>query len=155
MPYDFWDDIVEYRNEPSEESEDLDPDDIPLDEFGEEQVANQFFESFEQLGEIDAWDGLLDEVKDDLNGILKVESSVFSIYVTARRLTGQEEIDTRANPEEVELQEEASPGLVRTVRSVVWRRAGDNGEASIIPLLRWEVLNYVPREVYDYPDERR
>lgn len=155
VPYDFWDDIIEYRNEPEEEDEDLDPDEVPLDEFGEEQINLQFFESFDQLTEIDAWDGMATEIQDELSGMLKVESSVFSIFVTARRLTGQENIDARGRPEEVERQEEESAGLVRTVRSVVWRRSSDNGEASIVPLVRWEVLNYVPKEVLDYPDERR
>jgi len=155
VSYDFWDDIIEYRNEPDEESEDLDPADIPLDEFGEEQVSKQYFQSFEGLAEIDSWDGLDDEIKQDLEGLLKVESSVFSIYVTARKLTGREEFDARSSPAEVELQEEQSAGLVRTIRSVVWRKTSDTGEAVIIPIIRWEVVNYVPHEVLDYPDEER
>ena len=155
VPIDFWEDIVEYRNEPQEDDEDVDPDDIPLDEFGEEQVNLQFFESFEGLAEMQDWEGMDPEVQEELSGLLKVDSSVFSIYVTARKLTGRENIDARGRPEDVERQEEESAGLVRTIRSVVWRKTNDNGEAVIIPILRWEALNYVPHQVYDFPDDRR
>ena len=51
-------------------------------------------------------------------------------------------------------QEANGTGLVRTVRQVVWRRVGDDG-VQIIPLVRWEVLDYVPFEVLDFPDEER
>ena len=51
--------------------------------------------------------------------------------------------------------EEAEPqGLVRTVRSVVWRRVTADGEAEIIPIVRWEVLDYVPFAVRDFPEDR-
>jgi hypothetical protein len=153
VSYDFWEDVIEYRNESDEESEDLDPDDIPLDEFGEEQITRQFFDSFEGLSEMDAWEGFTEEVKAELEGKLKVSSSVFSIYITARKLTGSEDLDAGARPDEVERQEEESAGLVRTVRCVIWRQESEGGDAVIIPLIRWEVLNYIPHNVLDYPDD--
>ena len=44
---------------------------------------------------------------------------------------------------------------MRTVRSVVWRRVLEDGSVQIVPLVRWEVLDYVPLEVQDFPDEDR
>ena len=43
---------------------------------------------------------------------------------------------------------------MRTVRAVVWRRAVGEGEVEIIPLVRWEVLDYVPYPVLDFPESR-
>jgi hypothetical protein len=43
---------------------------------------------------------------------------------------------------------------VRTVRSVIWRKA-DGDKTTIVPLVRWEVLDYTPFEVLDFPVEGR
>jgi hypothetical protein len=44
---------------------------------------------------------------------------------------------------------------VRTVRCVVWRREGADDGVEIVPIVRWEVLDYFPFEVLDDPTERR
>jgi hypothetical protein len=85
---------------------------------------------------------------------LKTESHVFSIYVTARKPTGDERIDLNSRAEDIEREEASWQGLVRTVRCVVWRRVLGQGEAEIVPLVWWEELDYTPFEVLDYPEER-
>jgi hypothetical protein len=50
--------------------------------------------------------------------------------------------------------DELGTALTRTVRAVVWRVTGDDG-TTILPLVRWEVLDYSPFEVLDYPDDDR
>jgi hypothetical protein len=37
---------------------------------------------------------------------------------------------------------------------VLWRRETEEG-MQLVPLVRWEVLDYLPIEVLDYPDEDR
>lgn len=148
----FWAEVLEYRNTPDEEIEEND--DPPLDEFGEEITVKQFFDSLEELSELDDWLDVDPLVQAEMRNLLTTQSQVFSIYVTARRPTGLEAdapppIDKRDLLE----QEESGQGLVRTVRSVVWRRPGPDGKYQIVPLERWEVVDYVPIEVRDYPDE--
>ena len=41
------------------------------------------------------------------------------------------------------------------MRQVVWRKVAEDGTVDIIPIVRWEVLDHVPYEVLDYPDEDR
>jgi hypothetical protein len=41
---------------------------------------------------------------------------------------------------------------MRTVRTVVWRRSGDDG-VEIVPVLPWEVLDYSPFEIQDFPED--
>jgi hypothetical protein len=77
---------------------------------------------------------------------------VFSIFVVARRSTSVEG-DADLARDQRELAEGQGDALVRSVRSVVWRRTGD--EVSVVPIVRWEVLDYSPYEVLDYPDEER
>jgi hypothetical protein len=157
LPYDFWDDVIEYRNEPQEEEdeEDVDEEDIPLNEYGDEVVPRKFFASLDDLGQIEDWINLEPIVRGEVRNLLKTQSSVFSIYITARRPTGEEEIEPETRREDVEREEAEGQGLVRTVRSVVWRQVSGNSEVEIIPLVRWEVLDYVPYEILDYPDEER
>ncbi len=154
VPYRFWDDIIEFRNEPLEDEQDLADEEIPLDEYGEEIVAKKIFESLDQLSEIDSWLNIEPVRQGELQGLLKVQSSVFSIYITARRPTGEERVEPSSRREDIEREEAEGQGLVRTVRSVVWRRT-TGGETEIIPLVRWEVVDYVPYEVLDFPDEER
>ena len=154
VPYRFWDDVIEFRNEPQEDEEDIPDDEIPVDEYGEEIIAKKFFESLDQLNEIDDWINLEPIRQGELQNLLKVQSSVFSIYITARRATGEERIDRSSRREDIEREEAEGQGLVRTVRSIVWRRT-TGGEAEIIPIIRWEVVDYVPYQVLDYPDEDR
>jgi len=155
VPYDFWDDIIEFRNEPQEEEEDRDPENVTLDEYGEEIVPKQFFSSFDAISQIDGWVNLEPIQQGELRNLLKTQSSVFSIFVTARRPTGEERISPDSRREDIEREEVEGQGLVRTVRAIVWRRSTEDGEVEIVPLVRWEVLDYVPWEVLDFPDEDR
>ena len=153
LPYRFWDDVLEFRNEPQdEEDEDEDP---PLDEFGEEIVAKKIFNSTGDLSQIDGWFELEPIFQGELMNLLKTQSSVFSIYVTARKPTGEERFRPENRREDIERAEAEGQGLVRTVRSVVWRRTLGDGSVEIVPLMRWAVVDYVPYEVQDFPDEDR
>lgn len=154
VPFGFWDEVIRYRNEPQEDQEDVDPEDVPRDEFGEEIIARKFFSSFDDLSQVRGWDHLEPIVQGELQNLLKVQSSVFTIFVTTRRPTGEERERGERTREEVERDEAEGQGLVRTVRSVVWRRASESGDVEIIPLVRWEVVDYVPYEVLDDPEGR-
>ena len=156
LPYDFWRRVVEYRNEPQEDEDDYGSDPLleQRDEFGEELVPRQFFSSIDDLSEIDSWVNIEPVNQGELQSLLKTQSSVFSIFVTARRPTGEEEIDAGRRREDIEQQEAEGQGLVRTVRSVVWRRVS-GGTVEIVPIVRWEVVDSVPYEVVDFPGEDR
>ena len=43
----------------------------------------------------------------------------------------------------------------RTARAVFWRRENADGEIECVPIVRWEILDYVPFEVQDFPDDDR
>ena len=150
-----WDMVLDYRNQPEEpeeeEEEDLEP---LLDEFGEEVITKQIFDSIEELGEVPDWDGMEAEVRTRVESLLRVDSDVFSVYVTARFVTAAEvnqvlEFQSRY---EQEVYERSGGHLARTVRAVFWRRPGDEG-VEIVPLVRWEVLDTAPLPVLDYPDD--
>lgn len=152
LPYRFWDDVVLYRNEKDETVEENE--DPPLDEYGQPILVRQFFKSVDELSKVDGWEGLEPIAQAELSELLKTESQVFSIFVTARKPTGEEQIDPFSRREDVEREEANWQGLVRTVRAVVWRRKVGEGEFEIVPIVRWEVLDYVPYEVLDFPERR-
>lgn len=154
VPRSFWDDVIEFRNTEDEEVEENE--DPPLDEYGEPIVVKKFFHSFDDLSQLDGWAEFEPIHQNDLRGLLGVQSDVFSIFVTARK-PPQGSLDEfqLADRDELERQETEGAGLVRTVRCVVWRRAGSDGTIEIVPLVRWEALDYVPYEVLDYPEEER
>ncbi len=152
LPYRFWDDVVTFRNEVDEDAEENE--DPPLDEYGREITVKKIFRSTDDLSQIDGWVNLEPIVQGEVKGLLKTQSQVFSIYVTARRPTGQERVDPTSRQSDIEREEGEWQGLVRTVRSVVWRRVHDEGSVEIVPLVRWEVLDYVPFEVLDDPEQR-
>ena len=107
-----------------------------------------------ELAEVPDWDAMEPELRERVESLLRVDSDVFSVYVTARFLTAAEEnqvfeFESRLQQEEYE---RSGAHLVRTVRAVLWRRAGDEG-VQIVPLVRWEVLDYAPLPVLDYPDD--
>jgi hypothetical protein len=154
----LWDNVIEYRNleeEKKEGEEEAEAETEPIiNEFGEEEFARRFFDDLKELSEVYGWDALPEEPRSKVTSMLTVESNVFSIFVTAR-------VDTSANAdegarfdnrEEKEAYERSGTSIVRTVRSVVWRRK-DGNEVKIVPLVRWEVLDYAPLEVLDYPDD--
>jgi len=152
LPYRFWDDVILYRNEKDEDVEENE--DPPLDEYGREILVHQYFHSVGDLARVDGWEGLEPIMQGELQALLKVQSQVFSITITARRPTGNEEIDAFSRQEDIEREEADWKGLVRTVRAIVWRRTLGEGEVEIVPLVRWEVLDYVPFEVLDFPESR-
>lgn len=153
LPFRFWDDVVLYRNEKDETVEEND--DPPLDEYGEPIVVRQYFKSPDDLSKVDGWENLEPIVQGELKGLLKTQSQVFSIFVIARKPTGEEQIEPFSRREDVEREEGDWQGLVRTVRAVVWRRVLGEGEVEIVPIVRWEVLDYVPFEVLDFPEDRQ
>lgn len=161
----FWDAVVEYRNlekkeEEGEESSGSTTDDPTsepqLDENGEPIIEREFFDSLEELAEVDGWERLEETIRGKLQNLLCTRSHVFSIYVTARRKTGQNDEfgGYLGTPRQGEREDERGKGLVRTVRSVVWRY-GSGEDVKIIPLVRWEVLDYTPFDVIDFPVEGR
>jgi hypothetical protein len=152
MPYRFWDDVILFRNEKDEEVEENE--DPPLDEYGREILVKKYFHDVSDLSQVDGWESLEPIVQGELQGLLKVQSQVFSITITARKPTGDEEIDSFSRQEDIEREEADWKGLVRTVRAVVWRHALGEGEVEIVPIVRWEVLDYWPYEVLDFPDQR-
>ena len=154
----FWDSVIEYRNlEEEEEGEDEDAEEV-LDEFGEEVIQRQIFESLDELTEVDDYDRLEDDIKAILNSRLRVTSDVFSIIITARRSTSATDDYVSGGlgspREDREAEIESGSALLRTVRAVVWRRS--NGEEiECVPIVRWEVLDYVPFEYKDFPEDER
>jgi hypothetical protein len=152
LPYRFWDDVILYRNEEDDTVEENE--DPPLDEFGRPIVVKKFFQSIEDLAQIDGWENMEPIVQGELKALLKTQSQVFSIFITARKPTGEERIDPTARQADIEREEAEWQGLVRTVRAVVWRRVLGEGEVEIVPLVRWEALDYVPFEVLDFPESR-
>ena len=150
----FWDEVIEFRNMEDEEVEENE--DPPLDEYGEEITVKQFFDTTDELTEIDGWGDLEPILQGEIQQLTTAQSSVFSIYVTARKPTGLEaDAPPPSDRRELVERETNGTGLVRTVRQVIWRYAGPGGEVTIVPIVRWEVLDYVPFEVLDFPDEER
>lgn len=156
-----WDKIVEYRNleeeDEDEKANEEETEEEPLlDEYGREIIKRQIFESISELAEVDGYSDLPGEIQQQLSQILTTKSNVFSIYVVARKATSMNaDAEALLDPQELRRREEvAGDSLVRVVRSVVWRRK--NGEdIEIRPIVRWEVLDYLPYEVLDFPDEER
>lgn len=160
----FLDEIIEYRNLEEEEdpnaaassSSEEEEENVRYDEWGNEILDLRAFEDIAELQKVSGYENLEGAAKDALSRFLAVESHVFSVYVIARRSTSaQGDLDPTADPEAVRLREEqGGDSLVRVVRAVYWRRKTDEG-VSLVPLVRWEVLDYLPLEVLDYPDEDR
>ena len=151
----FWDAVIEWRNEEDEDATDEEEDEPPLDEFGEPIVIPKIFESLGDLDEFDDYRDLDALLKGELDNLLTVESHVFSIFITARKPTGVGAgMEFAGSKEEIEEEERDGQALSRTVRCVVWRRETDDGW-ELVPLERWEVLDYMPFEVEDFPEEDR
>ena len=151
----FWDAMIEFRNEEDEEATEDSDEEPPVDEFGNEIIVRQIFNSVNDIAQLDGWENLEPIVQAELRALLDVKSDVFSVFITARRSTADSgDTDFFVDEQAVEEDEQLGLDLLRTVRCVVWRRTGGD-EAEIVPLIRWEVLDYVPFEVLDYPDEDR
>ena len=155
----FFDAVVEYRNLEEEKSKDAPPDQETapeVDEFGREVKDCKIFDTLAKLSEVRGYSDLPTDVQSRLNQLLTVQSNVFSIFIVARRSTSAEgdNSDMAGSPAEIRAREEAGDTLIRVVRSVVWRHKVDD-EWVVTPIVRWELLDYVPFEVEDYPDENR
>lgn len=157
VPRRFWDEVIEYRNLEKEKPPSTGDEEEALqliDEYGDELVERQIFETLQDLTKVRGWESLTSEQQQGLLQLLTTQSQVFSIHVTARRSTSAQEGFGVLSAEDRRAEEESGVHLSRTVRSVVWRTAGAEGNA-IVPLLRWKVLDYVPFEVVDDPRQRR
>lgn len=151
----FWDEVVQWRNEEDDEAEeDGEEEEPPLDEWGEEIIVPKIFESLGELEEFDEYRNLEPQVQSELDALLTTESNVFSIFITARKPTGlgASSAGFAMTKDELLEQEEAGQALTRTVRCVVWRRQVQ-GEWRLVPLERWEVLDYMPLEVLDFDED--
>ena len=124
-----------------------------LEECGEEILATKIFDSLEELAEVRGYDMITPESAERMKSLLRVDSDVFSIYVTARMVTLADRHQSQDFDSRQEKEEYARSGahMTRTVRCVVWRRMGEE-DVDIIPLLRWEVLDHSPLPILDYPD---
>ncbi|MBK7875799.1 MAG: hypothetical protein IPJ77_08615 [Planctomycetes bacterium] len=119
-------------------------------------LKRRIFEQAAELQEIEGWDRLLPVAQDKLNQLLTTKSQVFTIFIVARKSTSVEG-DTGEAPESAEdmrAEEEKGDSLMRVVRCVVWRTKKED-KVVLVPIVRWEVLDYLPHEVIDFPDEER
>ncbi len=151
----FWDEVIEYRNLEEEEELGAEDDTEPIyDEFGEELIERRAFETLEELEEVRSWEDLDSETQETARELLTTTSEVFTIYLTARRTTSNDQgYGYAATPEEqARLDEDVRGALVRTVRVVVWRRSGEEG-TQVVPIVPWEVLDFSPFEIEDYPED--
>jgi hypothetical protein len=151
----FWDDVIKHRNEEDESQVDTDEEPI-LDEFGEEAVPLMVFSSVDELVDMPEWENIEPIFRDQLRGLVGVASDVFTIYVTVQRDTSQArgQAGYSMSREEYEEQLFSLSNLTRTIACTVWRRSGEEG-LELVPLQRWEYLDYIPYEVLDYPEDER
>lgn len=154
----LWESIVEYRNEieepdpNAEEEEELEP---MLDEFGNEVTLLKIFDNLAELEEVFDFKALLADEKSKVNQRLTVQSHVFEVILTARLPTQREEnriFEFRSRKEQEDYFRSGS-FLVRTVRAVYWRAPGEE-DVTMVPLVRWEVLDDAPLQILDYPDDK-
>ncbi|MEM9382390.1 MAG: hypothetical protein AAGB93_20725 [Planctomycetota bacterium] len=160
IDYRIWDEVREYRNEEEEplETEDEGLEDVEpeplLDEYGNEVLPTQIFDSLDELDELYEFDALNETEKASIRDALEVTSDVFEIVLAARISTAAD-ADQRIEFESRREQEEyfrSGEHIVRIIRSVIWRRPGEE-EVAIVPLVRWEVLENAPLKILDFPDD--
>lgn len=161
----FWDKVIEYRNlEDQEEKEKAkeaeaaggEEKEEQLDEYGQPVLIRQIFKSVQDLSKVDGWGDLPAETQTKVTQILTVQSEVFSVFVIARKTTAAEEgAALGLTPAESRKREETrGDALQRVVHAVLWRQKGAE-ETKIVPVVRWEILDYLPYEVLDFPPEDR
>jgi Tfp pilus assembly protein PilX len=151
----FWDDVIEYRNLREELDPDVEEPEPVYDEYGNEVFQRQIFDSVEELQELPSWGDLSTEEQELVRMYMTTTSHVFSVFVTARRSTSnRDDVFMATSAAERDREEEMAAGLVKTVRAVVWRREGES-EMDLTPIIRWEVVNFSPYEIQDYPEEDR
>jgi len=155
----FIDSIVEYRNLEEKKKDDdksTEPADPVYDEYGRVVIVRQVFDNLAELDQVPGVERLSGDPKAEFLKLLTTQSQVFSIYVTARIVNPNDKggRDYEGPPRPGEHDDELGNALMRTVRAVVWRVTTDDGTV-IVPIVRWEVLDYTPFEVQDYPDDDR
>ena len=157
----LWDEVLEYRNmeeEPIESEEEEDLEEIEpepmLDEYGEEILPKQIFDSLDELEEVFEFKGLLEAEKVQVREHLQVTSEVFEVIMAARVSTASDAEEQLEFESRREQEEHFRSGrhLVRIVRSVIWRRQSED-DITITLLIPWEVVDNAPLQVLDYPDE--
>jgi type II secretory pathway component PulK len=164
VPGRFWDKVVEYRNledqEEKEKAKDAETagaeEEEQLDEYGEPVIVRQIFKSVQDLSKVDGWGDLSAETQAKVTQILTVQSEVFSVFVIARKVTAVEDgAGLGLTPAETRKREETrGDALQRVVHAVLWRQKTTE-ETKIVPVVRWEILDYMPYEVLDFPPEDR
>ena len=115
---------------------------------GEEIKAKQYFSSLDDLSKVPEFQNFGDEkAKTNFKKLVAVRSDVFSIYLTARLVQAEGSAGSSGS------ETQDVPGeLVRRVRAVTWRRAGQSG-AEMLPIVRWEVRADRKLELRDFsPD---
>lgn len=162
----FWDKLIEYRNLEDEEekkkdeearsSSDSTPEEEQLDEYGQPILKRNIFETLQELSEVDGYGDLPTENQAKLQQLLGTQSEVFSIYIVARKFTGSEaSADFGLSPAEQRKREEVGgDSITRVIHAVYWRQGGGE-DIQLVPIVRWEVLDYLPYEVLDFPPEDR
>lgn len=161
IDYRLWDEIREYRNEEEEpiesEEEGLGSsieDEPLLDEYGDEVIPKQIFDSIDELEELFSYKDLDESQKTLVRDLLEVESNVFEIVIAARLSTSRDDASRGEFDSRREQEKDFRSGryLVRIARSVVWRREVDE-DIEIVPLVDWEILDNAPLQVLDYPED--
>jgi hypothetical protein len=149
----FWDEVLQYRNKEEEVPRGEEEPEEVLDEFGEPVIRKQFFDSVDELSELPDWDGFDPELRGKVEKLLRVDSDVFTITITARVSTADENLRMQEfkSRHEQEMYERSGVHLVRTVRAVYWRQMGDDS-VEMVPLVPWEVIDYAPLPVLDLPE---
>ncbi len=154
----WWDSVIEYRNleEKKEDDKTTEEADPVYDEYGRVVIVRQVFDTLAELDQVPGTERLSADPKAQLLSLLNTQSQIFSIFVTARIVNSNDRnnVDRSRPPLPGEHDDELGNALTRSVRAVVWRVTSDDG-TTIVPIIRWEVLDYTPFEVQDYPDEDR
>jgi len=167
VPGRFWDKVIEYRNLEDEEEKKKDEenaassstsleDEEQLDEYGQPILKRQIFKTVQDLSKVDGWDDMAGEFQTKITQMLTVKSDVFSVFVIARKSTAMEDDSGLGlTPAEIRKREETrGDALQRIVHAVYWRQKSGE-ETKIVPVIRWEVLDYLPYEVLDFPPDDR
>ncbi len=154
----WWDSVIEYRNleEKKEDDTETEEPDPVYDEYGRVVIVRQVFDTLAELDQVPGTERLSADPKTEVLRLLGTQSQVFSIFVIARIVNSNDRnnIDRSRPPLPGEHDDELGNALTRSVRAVVWRVTSDDG-TTIVPIIRWEVLDYTPFEVQDFPDEDR
>jgi hypothetical protein len=147
--------ILRWRNEVDEEEldardgEEVDTEDRELRDalFGEEEEdPKQVFKSLEDLRLVPGFEegALPADVEQELTDLLGVQSDVFTVYLYARVKQ-----DLAWEPEQ---RYQEMPGTVLRLRSVVWRRTGQDGPVLLF-LQPWQVVPATRWRIPDFQDE--